>query len=592
MVGLFNYQLLLLISITIFAILPLLSSSSSSSSNTKNFHFNVEWKSVTRLCHRKPVLTVNGEYPGPTIAVHEGDNVRIVVTNKVATNTTIHWHGVRQLRTGWADGPAYITQCPIGAGKSFTYSFSVVNQRGTLWWHAHFSWQRASVHGAFIIYPRTPFPFSLPAPLQPDIPLIFGEWWNGDVEVVEREMMLHGGGPNISDAYTINGLPGPLYPCSTKDTFVQTIEPGKTYLLRLINAALNDELFFAIANHNLTVVEIDAAYTKPFSSPAILIAPGQTTNVLLTADQVPVPADDSSAMFAMAARPYLTSVFPFNNSTTVGFFKYQTSSTKIQENYNPPAISPPFTLPNNLPALEDTQFATQFLGSLRSLASDDYPCNVPETVDKRIVATVSLNLQDCPLNETCKGYLNKRFYASMNNQSFVRPSTSILESHYRNLSAGFSTDFPENPPYVFNYTGVNPVTENMNTEFGTKLFRVPFGTRLEIVLQDTNFLNPENHPIHVHGHNFFIVGRGFGNFDLEKDPKGYNLVDPPERNTVAVPMGGWAAIRLVADNPGVWFVHCHLEEHTSWGLALGFIVENGKEPSQCLLPPPSDLPPC
>ncbi|KAL0397305.1 UNVERIFIED_CONTAM: Laccase-1 [Sesamum calycinum] len=364
-------------------------------------------------------------------------------------------------------------------------------------------------------------------------------------------MMLHGGGPKTSDAYTINGLPGPLYPCSTKDTFIQTVEPGKTYLLRLINAALNDELFFAVANHSLTVVEIDAAYTKPFTSPAIMIAPGQTTTVLLTADQA--PGDDSKSMFVMAARPYLTSVFPFNNSTTVGFFKYQTSS-KIQEN-NTPGIPPRFTLPDNLPALGDTPFATQFLGSLRSLASDDYPCNVPKTIDKRIVTTVSLNLQDCPLNQTCKGYLNKRFYASMNNQSFVHPSTSILESHYRNLSTGFSTDFPENPPYVFNYTGVNPVTENERRVWHQNVPR-------------------------------------FGNFDVEKDPKGYNLVDPPERNTVAVPMGGWAAIRLITDNPGVWFVHCHLEEHTSWGLALGFIVENGEEPSQWLLPPPSDLPPC
>jgi laccase len=46
--------------------------------------------------------------------------------------------------------------------------------------------------------------------------LTIGEWWNGDVDAVENEMMLYGGGPNISDAYTINGLPGPLYPCSNK----------------------------------------------------------------------------------------------------------------------------------------------------------------------------------------------------------------------------------------------------------------------------------------------------------------------------------------------------------------------------------------
>lgn len=51
----------------------------------------VEWKNVTRLCNSKPVLTVNGKYPGPTIAVHEGDNVQVMVINKVARNTTIHW---------------------------------------------------------------------------------------------------------------------------------------------------------------------------------------------------------------------------------------------------------------------------------------------------------------------------------------------------------------------------------------------------------------------------------------------------------------------------------------------------------------------
>ncbi|GFP87434.1 laccase-1, partial [Phtheirospermum japonicum] len=539
--------------------------------------FQVEWKTITRLCHTKPVLTVNGKYPGPTIAVNEGDNVQIVVTNRVARNTTIHWHGVRQLRTGWADGPAYITQCPIGGGKTYTYNFTVVDQRGTLWWHAHFAWQRASIYGAFIVYPRMPITFMSSSRIHADFPIIFGEWWNRDVEKVENEMMLYGAGPDSSDAYTINGLPGPLYPCSTKDTFIQTVEPGKTYLLRIINAALNDELFFAVANHNLTVVEIDAVYTKPLTTSAILVTPGQTTNVLLTADQT--PPDSTQGMFVMAARPYLTSVFPFDNSTTIGFLKYKT--TKNSQ-----------TKPKNLPAMEDTAFATRFSNNLRSLGTREYPCRVPQKIDKRVVTTISLNLQDCPVNITCKGYLNKRFQASMNNNSFVRPATSLLEAHHRNITKKFSSKFLEHPPHVFNYTGVDPVTENMNTEFGSRVLEVPFGTKLEIVLQDTNFLNPENHPIHLHGHNFFIVGSGFGNFNAFKDPKGYNLVDPPERNTVGVPMGGWAAIRINADNPGVWFIHCHLEEHTSWGLAMVLIVRNGKEASQCLLPPPSDLPPC
>ncbi|XP_058103404.1 laccase-1-like, partial [Magnolia sinica] len=176
----------------------------------------LEWKTVNRTCSTKPILTVNGEYPGPTIAVNEGDEVEIKVTNNVAYNTTVHWHGIKQVRTGWADGPAYITQCPIQTNQSYTYKFTVINQRGTLWWHAHLSWQRATVHGAFIIHPRLPYPFAIP--IEAEVPIILGEWWNEDVIAVEAETVMYGGGPDVSNAFTINGLPGPLYPCSVQGT--------------------------------------------------------------------------------------------------------------------------------------------------------------------------------------------------------------------------------------------------------------------------------------------------------------------------------------------------------------------------------------
>ena len=45
---------------------------------------------------------------------------------------------------------------------------------------------------------------------------ISGEWWNVDPESVISQALQTGGGPNVSDAYTINGLPGPLYNCSAK----------------------------------------------------------------------------------------------------------------------------------------------------------------------------------------------------------------------------------------------------------------------------------------------------------------------------------------------------------------------------------------
>lgn len=74
-------------------------------------------------------------------------------------------HGIRQFRTGWADGPAYITQCPIQPGESYVYNFTISEQRGTLLWHAHILWLRATIHGAIIILPKhdgLPYPFPKP----------------------------------------------------------------------------------------------------------------------------------------------------------------------------------------------------------------------------------------------------------------------------------------------------------------------------------------------------------------------------------------------------------------------------------------------
>jgi hypothetical protein len=80
---------------------------------------------------------------------------------------------VRQFRTGWADGPEYITQCPIRPGGSYTYRFNITCQEGTLWWHAHSSWLRATVYGALIIYPSlgTSYPFARP---DRQIPIVLG----------------------------------------------------------------------------------------------------------------------------------------------------------------------------------------------------------------------------------------------------------------------------------------------------------------------------------------------------------------------------------------------------------------------------------
>ncbi|KAF5747560.1 laccase-17-like isoform X2 [Tripterygium wilfordii] len=185
---------------------------------TRSYKFEIKLQNVTRLCKTKSIVTVNGQFPGPRIITREGDRLLIKVVNHVPNNITIHWHGVRQLRSGWADGPAYITQCPIQTGQSYIYNFTVTGQRGTLFWHAHISWLRATVYGPIVILPKKGVPYPFPQPHK-EVPIVFGEWWKADTETIINQATQTGGAPNISDAYTINGLPGPTYNCSAKDTF-------------------------------------------------------------------------------------------------------------------------------------------------------------------------------------------------------------------------------------------------------------------------------------------------------------------------------------------------------------------------------------
>jgi len=76
----------------------------------------------------------NGQSPGPTIEVVEGDRVRIFVTNRLPEHTSVHWHGQR-LPNGM-DGVAGLTQPVIPAGKTFVYEFTA-RRPGTFMYHPH-----------------------------------------------------------------------------------------------------------------------------------------------------------------------------------------------------------------------------------------------------------------------------------------------------------------------------------------------------------------------------------------------------------------------------------------------------------------------
>ncbi|KAJ8899687.1 hypothetical protein K2173_019385 [Erythroxylum novogranatense] len=530
---------------------------------------------VRRLCNEQVVTAVNGSVPGPTIRAREGDTLVVKVINNSPYNMTIHWHGIFQLLSGWADGPNMVTQCPIQPGRSYTYRFKIIDQEGTLWWHAHVSVLRAYVHGALVIRPRsgTKYPFTKP---YREVPIILGEWWKADVVDLENQALAIGTGTNVSDAYTINGRPGDLYNCSQSPTYRLNVIQGKTYLLRIINAALNTQLFFKVANHSLRVVGIDAAYTDPYDTDVVVTGPGQTVDALLTTDQ-------AVGSYYMAASPYASAVgVDFNNNTTRGLIVYNGSTSTSP-------IMP------QMPATNDTPTAHTFFSNITGLAGGPHWVPVPTQIDERMFVTVNLGLSECGTNTTCQGLFGARMAASMNNHSFQLPtSLSMLQAFFFNVSGVYTPDFPDNPPVVFDYTNdTNSLNRSLVfTPKSTSVKVLKYNATVEMVLQNTALIGIENHPIHIHGFNFHVLAQGFGNYDSVNDPSKFNLVNPQVRNTIGVPVGGWAVIRFIANNPGVWFMHCHLDVHLPWGLASAFVVQNGPTPSSRLPPPPADLPQC
>ena len=98
----------------------------------------------------------NGQSPGPTIEVVEGDRVRLFVTNRLPEHTSMHWHGQR-LPNGM-DGVGGLTQPYIQPGKTYVYEF-VARRPGTFMYHPHgdeMVQMAMGMMGFWVTHPRDP----------------------------------------------------------------------------------------------------------------------------------------------------------------------------------------------------------------------------------------------------------------------------------------------------------------------------------------------------------------------------------------------------------------------------------------------------
>jgi FtsP/CotA-like multicopper oxidase with cupredoxin domain len=211
----------------------------------------------------------NGQVPGPTLRLREGDQVRIDVVNHLPETTTVHWHGL--ILPNIMDGPAHITQEPIENGDVYHYAFTVV-QSGTYLYHSHDHIDRQQalgLYGALIIDPATP-----DSALNADheYTLLIQEWLMRE-GLTYPAMPMDGAQPNY---FTFNGKAFPA-----TDTI--SMKVGETLKVRMIGS--NNGFIHPIHIHGgpFQVVARDGQ-TLPlderFMADTVNIGPGQRYDVI------------------------------------------------------------------------------------------------------------------------------------------------------------------------------------------------------------------------------------------------------------------------------------------------------------------------
>ncbi|CAA2993289.1 laccase diphenol oxidase family [Olea europaea subsp. europaea] len=312
---------------------------------TRHYKFEIQLHNVTRLCHSKLMLTVNGNFSGPRVKECQLSQAwRLANLERVG-----RWTGI-------------CNPMLVQSGQSCVYNFTIIGQKGTLFWHAHISWLRATLYGPIIILPK-------------------------------KTALRTGAGPNVPNAYTINGFPGPLYNCSAN-------------LLRITQSPL-------VRSKQFTLSHLKPIY--------LLIMPGQSTYVLLTTKPNPL-----NTTFLMAAMPNFFDQGTLLTLMLLGIHEFEKISAKDSSKISIMGLQLLTLPPTN----------ATFVANFNALEA----IHTPKT--KLVKGLMARHLQ-LPLTMSLSHSLEYHFFkpTSMDNQMVY------------NI---YTTDFLSFPITPFNYTGKPP----------------------------------------------------------------------------------------------------------------------------------------
>ncbi|KAH8993137.1 laccase [Lactarius akahatsu] len=437
---------------------------------------------------RQTVLA-DGVFPAPVIRGKKDGFFNINVVDKLQDSsldlaTSIHWHGLFQKHTAYADGPAFVTQCPLIPNEAFQYKFAVPGQAGTFWYHSHFRNQYCDgLRGAFIVD-------------DPDDPHKHLYDFDDDSTVITLADWYHYLSTNAPAIPLINGKGrypgGPSVPLA-----VVNVKQRKRYRFRLVSISCDPSYVFSIDSHQLTVIEVDGQNVQPLLVDSLEIFAGQRYSVVLNANQKVGNYFRLNRTGIRALPQAAGRSLNFSNFNNVAILRYK--GAHIENPTNDSAVNVPTS---QLPLVET---------NLHPLDGAPVPGQpFPGGADINIQLDVALGLSASGAPQF-----------TVNGVPFESPTVPVLLQ----ILSGV-----KNASQLLPKGSIYGLAANKSVEIS-----IPGGAPA-LGIRPTTFDNP-------------VV-----------------------RDVVSI--GGTTAdnttIRFFTDNPGPWFLHCHIDWHLNAGFAAVF----------------------
>ncbi|KAK1907109.1 hypothetical protein P3342_006297 [Pyrenophora teres f. teres] len=459
----------------------------------------------------RQMFHINGQFPGPTIIADWGDDLEITVRNKVQSNGT-SLHWHGIRQLGSNEQDGVNGITECPIPPGGTKVYKFkLTQYGTTWYHSHHSVQ----YGDGIWGPMI-----IRGPSTADWDIDLGampltDWFHATTSTANAAAV-HARGPPTADNVLINGT----MISSAGGAYAETIlTPGKAHLLRLMNVGINNYLHVGLDGHEFQVISADFTPIEPFFTNTLSIAVGQRYEVIINATQ-------PTANYWFRVGTGGTCDGPNANAANIrSIFRYAGADSDEEPSDDIAIVLPSgcYDQPNIVPYSKTT--IPQSLPESLSLGfNDNYTTDVTQSH-----GTVQWLVNGNPMGVDLQ----------------VPTLQSVLDNNVR--------------------TGNNSHTFEIDEKSKWQYW----------VLQQSPTSPPIPHPIHLHGHDFYILAQ-VANATWDGDISRLQTDNPVRRDTANLPAAGYVVLAFASDNPGAWLMHCHIPFHVAAGFGVQFLERRGE----------------